>query len=150
MLLNKLIKLGKNEYWHLGQQSPIIYLISKINNPYEEVKYLIQNNDSIEKNLKKLKIKANDIKIISNNLKQKKLTNIYAGRTLLLVLKKLDDESNSVVNLIYPINNTLNIWNRIMNLSMHFYTIVLVNKNHLCIYTSCETRDLDAKALLSI
>ena len=85
------------------------YLISKINNPYKEIKYLIKNNDSIEKILKKLEINTSDIKIISNNLKEKKLTNIYAGRTLSLVLKKLDDGSNTVINLTYPINNTLNI-----------------------------------------
>ena len=42
-------------------------------------------------------------------MKQKKLTNIYAGRTLSLVLKKLDDGSSSLVNLIYPVSNTLNI-----------------------------------------
>ncbi len=85
------------------------YFISKINSPYKEVKYLIQNNDSIEKILTKLDINANDIKIISQNLKEKKLTNIYAGRTLSLVLKKLNDGSNTVVNLLYPVNNTLNI-----------------------------------------
>ena len=92
------------EFKNLGD-----YFISKINSPYEEVKYLIQNNDSIEKILKKLEINSNDIKIISNNLKQKKLTNIYAGRTLSLVLKKLDDGSSTVVNLTYPVSNTLNI-----------------------------------------
>ena len=92
------------EFKNLGD-----YFISKINSPYEEVKYLIQNNDSIEKILKKLEINSNDIKIISNNLKQKKLTNIYAGRTLSLVLKKLDDGSNTVINLTYPVSNTLNI-----------------------------------------
>ena len=85
------------------------YFISKINSPYKEIEYLIQNNDSIEKILKKLDASTNDIKIISNNLKQKKLTNIYAGRTLSLVLKKLDDGSNTVINLTYPVNNTLNI-----------------------------------------
>ena len=85
------------------------YFLSKINSPYKEIKYLIQNNDSIEKILKKLDINSNDIKIISNNLKQKKLTNIYAGRTLSIVLKKLNDGSNTVVNLVYPINNTLSI-----------------------------------------
>ena len=100
--LNSLI--GSKEFLTLNN-----YLISKINNPYKEVKYLIQNNDSIERILNKLEINANDIKIISNNLKQKKLTNIYAGRTLSLILKKLDDGSNTVVNLTYPINNTLNI-----------------------------------------
>ena len=48
------------------------YFISKINSPYKEIEYLIQNNDSIEKILKKLDASTNDIKIISNNLKQKK------------------------------------------------------------------------------
>ena len=85
------------------------YFISKINSPYKEIEYVIQNNDSIEKILRKININVNDIKIISNNLKQKKLTNIYAGRKLSLVLKKLNDGSNTVVNLVYPINNTLSI-----------------------------------------
>jgi len=82
------------------------YFISKINSPYEEVKYVIQNNDSVERILKKFQINANDIKIISNNLKQKKLTNIYAGRELSLIIKKLEDGSKTVINLLYPINNT--------------------------------------------
>ena len=85
------------------------YFISKINSPYKEVKYLIQNNDSIEKILNKFEVNSNDIKIISKSLKQKKLVNIYAGRKLSLVLKKLNDGSNSVINIVYPINNTLNI-----------------------------------------
>ena len=65
------------------------FFLSKINSPYKEIEYLIKNNDSIEKILKKLQINANDIKIISNKLKQKKLTNIYAGRELSLVFKKI-------------------------------------------------------------
>ena len=100
--LNSVIK--SEEISKLGS-----YFLSKINSPYKEVQYLIQNNDSIEKILKKLEIDKNDIKIISNNLKQKKLTNIYAGRTLSIVLKTLEDGSNTVINLIYPVNNTLNI-----------------------------------------
>ena len=85
------------------------YFVSKINSPYEEINYIIKNNDSVEKILKKLKIKSDDIKKITNTLKQKKLTNIYAGRKLSLVLKKLEDGSNTVVNIQYPINNTLSI-----------------------------------------
>ena len=85
------------------------YFLSKINSPYKEVEYIIQNNDSIEKILKKMKISPKEIKTISEKLKQKKLTNIYAGRKLFLVLKKFDDEKNTVVNLLYPVNNTLNI-----------------------------------------
>ena len=85
------------------------YFISKVNSPYKEVEYIIQNNDSIERILKKFDINANDIKVIANNLKKEKLTNIYAGRSLSLVLKKLEDGSNTVVNIVYPINNILNI-----------------------------------------
>ena len=85
------------------------YLVSKINSPYEEFEYLIQNNDSVEKILKKFKVDLSDIKKISINLKKKKLTNIYPGRKLSLVIKKLEDGSNTVVNLLYPINNTSNV-----------------------------------------
>jgi hypothetical protein len=76
--LNSIIK--SDEFTNLSN-----YFITKINSPYIEVKYLIKNNDNIEKILKKFQINANDIKNISNNLKQKKLTNIYAGRELSLV-----------------------------------------------------------------
>ncbi len=100
--LNIVVK--SKEFKNLGN-----YLISKINSPYKEVEYVIQNNDSVEKILKKFEIKTNDIKEISVGLKQKKLTNIYTGRKLLLVLKKLEDGSNSVVNLLYPRSNTSNI-----------------------------------------
>ncbi len=82
------------------------YFISKINSPYEEVSYVIKNNDSIEKILKDYKIKKDDIKNISKKLKEKKLSNIYSGRKLSLIYKKLEDKSTTVVNLIYPVSNT--------------------------------------------
>ncbi len=85
------------------------YFITKLNSPYKEIKYLIKNNDSVEKILKKLNINSNDIKIISNKLKQEKLTNIYAGRKLSVVVKKIDNNSNALINLLYPINNTTSV-----------------------------------------
>ncbi len=85
------------------------FFISKINSPYKEIKYVIKNNDSIEKILKKIDVRNEDIKIISTKLKQKKLSNIYAGRELNIVLKKLTNESYTVVNLIFPISNTSSI-----------------------------------------
>ena len=48
------------------------FFLSKINSPYVEKRYLIENNDSIERILKKFKIKTEDIKTISYKLKQKK------------------------------------------------------------------------------
>ena len=82
------------------------FFISKINSPYSEIRYVIKNNDSIEKILKKLGVENNDIKSISANLKRKNLSNIYSGRELIIVLKKNDSESNSVINLLFPISNT--------------------------------------------
>ena len=85
------------------------FLISKINSPYQEINYIINNNDTIEKILKKFKVRNDDIREISIQLKQKKLANIYSGRKLSLILKKLENGTNSIVNFVYPINNTTSV-----------------------------------------
>ena len=85
------------------------FIISKINSPYEEVEYVIKNNDTVEKILKKYEIRDEDIKKISLKLKEKKLANIYSGRKLSIVLKKLEDGSKTIVNFLYPINNTTSV-----------------------------------------
>ena len=85
------------------------FLISKINSPYEETSYLIKSNDTIEKVLKKFKIRNKDIRAISVELKKKKLANIYSGRKLSIIIKKLNDGTNSIINLVYPINNTTSV-----------------------------------------
>ena len=85
------------------------FLISKINSPYEEINYTIKNNDTIEKILKQFKIKNEDIRNVSIQLKNKKFANIYSGRKLSLIIKKLEDGSNTIVNLVYPVNNTTSI-----------------------------------------
>ena len=85
------------------------FLISKINSPYQEISYTIQNKDTVEKILKKFKIRNEDIGQITKKLREKKLANIYSGRKLLLILKRLDDRTNTLVNFIYPINNTTSI-----------------------------------------
>ncbi len=85
------------------------FLISKINSPYEEINYVIKNNDTVEKILKQFKIRKEDIRNISLKLRAKNLTNIYSGRKLSLILKKLEDGSNTIVNFVYPINNTTSV-----------------------------------------
>ena len=85
------------------------FFTSKINSPYEKVSYVIKNNDTIEKILKKFNIKNEDIKAISTRLKQKKLSNIYSGRKLSLILKKQEDKFNTVVNLVFPVSNTSSV-----------------------------------------
>ncbi len=85
------------------------YFISKINSPYQEINYTIQSNDSVEKILKNHNVYKEEVKSISLKLKQKKLTNIYKGRKLKLILKKTQEGFKSVVNISYPLNNTTSI-----------------------------------------
>ncbi len=99
----KVIK-NSNEFSNLTN-----YIKSKISSPYVEIKYAIQNNDTIEKILKKYNITDLDIKEISMKLRQKKLSNIYSGRELSLIYKKNETDYNSVVNLLFPISNTSSV-----------------------------------------
>ena len=112
-LVNKKNKENEKNFKEITQTNDFSkftdFLTSKIKSPYEEISYVIEKNDTIEKILKKFNIKNEDIKIISVKLKQKKLANIYSGRKLSLVIKKLGDGSNSIINLVYPVNNTTSV-----------------------------------------
>ena len=93
-----------NEFWNLAN-----LITSKIKSPYEEINYVIKNNDTVEKILREFRVNNSDIKDISLKLKQKKLASIYPGRKLSLIIKKLEDGSNTIVNFVYPVNNTTSI-----------------------------------------
>ena len=121
---NNLKEITKNEEF----SNFTSFLISKINSPYKEIKYTIKNNDTIEKILKDFKIRDQDIKKISVKLKQKKLANIYSGRKLSLIVKKVNDNSFTIVNFVYPINNTSSVEVR------RFQNDYLVKENILQLY----------------
>ena len=112
-LVNHKSKVSKNNLTDIATSNEfsnlIDYFISKVNSPYGEINYIITNNDTVEKILKKYNIRNEDIKNISTKLKEKKLSNIYSGRKLYLIYKKLENNSNTVVNLIYPISNTKSV-----------------------------------------
>ncbi len=112
-LLNSIEKKNSNNLNKVTSSSEfkslLNYFSSKINSPYGDAKYIIQNNDTIEGILKKYNIDKNEIKIITLELKRKKLSNIYSGRELSLIFKKINEQTNSVINLRYPINNTNSI-----------------------------------------
>ena len=80
-----------------------------LKSPYLEFNYNIENNDSIGRILRKFRVSDNEIQNIINGLKEKKLTNIYAGRQLNIVLKKLEDGSSGIISVLYPISNTLSV-----------------------------------------
>ena len=104
------------------------FLSSKISSPYEEKSYVIQDKDTIEKILKKFNVKSGDIKNISIKLKQKNLTNIYSGKKLLLILKKIENNYNEVVNLVYPVDKVTSVEIR------KYHDSFLVKENVLQLY----------------
>ena len=104
------------------------FFISKINSPYEEMEYVIKNNDTVEKILKKFNVRNEDINKISIQLKKKKLGNIYSGRKLSLIIKKIENQNSALVNLVYPVNNTSSVEIR------KFQDNFLVKENVLQLY----------------
>ena len=133
------------------------YLLSKIDSPYKEEKYLIKKNDSIERILKKFKIKNEDINGIASELKRKKLSSIYSGRKLSLIIKKLDDGSNTVINLLFPISNTISIEVRKTNdkfvikeniLKLNKREVVVKNVIEDNLYNSAITKNIEPNIIV--
>ena len=112
-LINKVNKENKNNLEEITKSDGFLnlsnFLIKKMSSPYEEISYVIKNNDTVEKILKDFSIRNSDIRDVSIKLKKEKLANIYSGRKLSLIVKKLEDGSNTIVNLIYPISNTSSV-----------------------------------------
>tara|TARA_X000000950_G_scaffold43276_1_gene48588 strand:+ start:123 stop:1481 length:1359 start_codon:yes stop_codon:yes gene_type:complete len=112
-IINKKNETNVNNFKEIAKSNEFSnltnFLLNKMNSPYEEISYIIKNNDTVEKILKKFKVSDRDINQISVKLKQQKLSNIYSGRKLSLIIKKLEDGSSAIVNFIYPINNTTSI-----------------------------------------
>ncbi len=105
-------KLREDNFDNLVQSDEFkdlkLYFLNSLRSPYKEFKYTIQNNDSIEKILNKYNIDYNETKFITNELKKKKLSSIYSGREVSLVLKE-GEQKNQIVNILYPVSNTLSI-----------------------------------------
>ena len=99
-----------NEITSSGELSKINnFFLDKLRSPYIERNYIIQNNDSIEKILNNFNIKDVDIKNIVNELKLRKLSNIYAGRKIKVISKKNQGSKDSIIHIIYPVSNTLSV-----------------------------------------
>ena len=103
-LIDKKNQKNANNFKEISKNSEFSnlsnFLISKINSPYKEINYVIKNNDTVEKILKNYKVRNEDINSISIKLKQKKLANIYSGRKVSLILKKLNDDTYTVINFV--------------------------------------------------
>ena len=74
-----------------------------LSSPYTQKKYVIQNNDSVQKILRKFNISDKEIQIIASTLKERKLTNIYAGRELTLIYKTVHDDKKTIGKFVLSI-----------------------------------------------
>ncbi len=111
-LNNKNLNNEKNLENFFKTEGPINtkkFFLNNFESPYSEFQYKIENNDSIEKILSKFRINKKEINLIIEKLREKKLTNIYAGRELRIILKRNANSNNSIVSILYPINNTLSV-----------------------------------------
>ena len=133
------------------------FIISKLNSPYSEIKYVIKSNDNIEKILKNYQVKSEDISEISTNLKRKKLSNIYSGRELSMVLKKLKNGSITVINLNFPITNTSSVEVRkvqdafiVKENILKLYKKEIVVKNSITnnLYSSAMTENIEPNIIV--
>ena len=79
------------------------YIFENLNSPYREYNYTVENNDTIEKVLKKYYIENSEINKIASEIKKKKLSNIYAGTEIKIITKK-EEGTNKIINLFYPID----------------------------------------------
>ena len=92
-LINKKNEENVNNFKEIGRTNEFSnfknFLFSKINSPYEEINYVIKNNDTVEKILKKFKVRNEDIKSVSIELKQKKTCQYTLGEKTITYYKEI-------------------------------------------------------------
>jgi len=84
------------------------FILENIKSPYKEYIYTVENNDTLEKILKKYKIKNTEINKIAIEVRKKKLFNIYAGTEIKIVTKK-EKEDTKIISLFYPIDGITSV-----------------------------------------
>ena len=90
--------INSNEFNNIKE-----YIFKNLNSPYKEFNYVVQNNDTIEKILKKHDISTEDINNIAASVVKKKLSNIFI-KTEVKIITKEDSGYRKIVRLSYPVN----------------------------------------------
>jgi murein DD-endopeptidase MepM/ murein hydrolase activator NlpD len=87
------------------------FLFSKINSPFTNLNYEIKKGDTIQKVLKKLKVKNHEIQILINQYKKYGNPNYLSAGTKINVIleKQLSSNENSLVKFVIPISKSTTI-----------------------------------------
>ncbi|MGA0105533.1 MAG: peptidoglycan DD-metalloendopeptidase family protein [Pelagibacteraceae bacterium] len=84
------------------------YIFKNLNSPYQEFTYTVQNNDTIDKVLRKFDVDVNDIKNITAQIANKKLSNIFINTEIKIITKE-DQGINKLVSFFYPIDEITSV-----------------------------------------
>ena len=90
--------LASNEFSNIKK-----YIFENLRSPYREYNYIVENNDTIEKILKKHDVITEDINKIASEVIKKKLSNIFSGTKVKIIIKE-ELGLNKIISLFYPIN----------------------------------------------
>ncbi|MGA1339657.1 MAG: peptidoglycan DD-metalloendopeptidase family protein [Pelagibacteraceae bacterium] len=84
------------------------YIFKNLNSPYQEFTYTVQNNDTIDKVLRKFDVDVNDVKNITAEIANKKLSNIFINTEIKIITKE-DQGINKLVSFFYPIDEITSV-----------------------------------------
>ena len=88
--------LKSSEFNHIKN-----YIFKNLNSPYQEFTYTVQNNDTIDKVLRKFDVDVNDVKNITAEIANKKLSNIFLNTEIRIITKE-DQGINKLVSFFLP------------------------------------------------
>ena len=131
---------------------------NQLKSPYKVFNYVVKNNDNIQEILTRFNIKNEQKFEVIEALKKEKLISINAGKKIRIIVKN-DNKSkkNDIINLIYPISNTLSlevkksenkfeIKRNILKLKLK--EVVVSNKIEKNLYSSATNKDIEPNIII--
>ena len=131
---------------------------NQLKSPYKVFNYVVKNNDNIQEILTRFNIKNEQKFEVIEALKKEKLISINAGKKIRIIVKS-DNKSkkNDIINLIYPISNTLSlevkknenkfeIKRNILKLKLK--EVVVSNKIEKNLYSSATNKDIEPNIII--
>ena len=86
------------------------FLLSQIRSPFTNINYEISQGDTIQKILKKYKVKNRDIQIVINEYKKfGKAYHLTLGKKIDIIIKKEPNKNNSIIKFSVPITKSTTV-----------------------------------------
>jgi murein DD-endopeptidase MepM/ murein hydrolase activator NlpD len=90
--------LKSNEFSNIKE-----FVFKNVKSPYKEYNYTVENNDTLEKVLKRYDIDNTEINNLISKIIKKKLTNISKGAQIEIITKE-EKGTKKIISLFYPID----------------------------------------------